>query len=335
MFTNEKDFGGDFGKEIFRNIDNFNSLEIASGYFDPQTIEKNRNKLLEIAKRGFCKILVGMIYHEGVSKNQKKTLEELNKDLKKINNESGVYITLRKYHGKIYKFKKDQNDLIFVGSSNFSGTGMYGNLECNTSVLDRGSKDHISKFLNHLFTSKELCANLDNVELTIKKKKKKRSKEKLSKYEISKASFPKSKILSETKIKLRVDEQPRSSLNLYFEKGRKNPKTGKYSPRPWYEVEITSKKSERTKDYPVGKFIAYVFDDKKYYKLNMITASEGYKGIMTKDNREILGEYIKGKLEREGHLERLETITIDTLRNYGQDYISLKKIKDKTYYLEF
>ena len=56
---------------------------------------------------------------------------------------------------------------------------------------------------------------------------------------------------------------------------------------------------------------------------------------MTKDNREILGEYIKGKLEREGHLERLETITIDTLRNYGQDYISLKKIKDKTYYLEF
>ena len=176
MFTNEKDFGGDFGKEIFRNIDNFNSLEIASGYFDPQTIEKNRNKLLEIAKRGFCKILVGMIYHEGVSKNQKKTLEELNKDLKKINNESGVYITLRKYHGKIYKFKKDQNDLIFVGSSNFSGTGMYGNLECNTSVLDRGSKDHISKFLNHLFTSKELCANLDNVELTIKKKRRKEVK---------------------------------------------------------------------------------------------------------------------------------------------------------------
>ena len=25
----------------------------------------------------------------------------------------------------------------------------------------------------------------------------------------------------------------------------------------------------------------------------------------------------------------------DGVRNYGQDYISLKKIKDKTYYLEF
>ena len=101
MFTNEKSFGGAFGKEVFKNIDNFNSLEIASGYFDPQTIEKNRGKLLQIAKRGYLKILIGMIYHEGVSKTQKKTLEELNKDLKKINIQSGVYITLRKYHGKI------------------------------------------------------------------------------------------------------------------------------------------------------------------------------------------------------------------------------------------
>jgi len=335
MFTNEKNFGGTFGNEVFKNIDNFNSLEIASGYFDPQTIEKNRDKLLQIAKRGYLKILIGMIYHEGVSKTQKKTLEELNKDLKKINIQSGVYITLRKYHGKIYKFKKNQDDLIFVGSSNFSGTGMYGNLECNTSVLDKSSKDKISKFLNHLFTSKELSQNLDNVELTVKKRKRKKIKEKLSKHEISKSLFPQLKELSETKIKLRVDEQPRSSLNLYFEKGRKNPKTGKYSPRPWYEVEITSEKNERTKDYPKGAFTAYVADENKYYKLNMITASAGFKAITTKDNREILGEYIKGKLEREGHLERLETVTIDTLRNYGRDYISLKKIKDKIFYLEF
>ena len=335
MFTNEKNFGGTFGNEVFKNIDNFNSLEIASGYFDPQTIEKNRDKLLRIAKRGYLKILIGMIYHEGVSKTQKKTLEELNKDLKKINIQSGVYITLRKYHGKIYKFKKNQDDLIFVGSSNFSGTGMYGNLECNTSVLDKSSKDKISKFLNHLFTSKELSQNLDNVELTVKKRKRKKIKEKLSKHEISKSLFPQLKELSETKIKLRVDEQPRSSLNLYFEKGRKNPKTGKYSPRPWYEVEITSEKNERTKDYPKGAFTAYVADENKYYKLNMITASAGFKAITTKDNREILGEYIKGKLEREGHLERLETVTIDTLRNYGRDYISLKKVKDKIFYLEF
>ena len=94
---------------------------------------------------------------------------------------------------------------------------------------------------------------LENPKNTFRKhQKKKKIKEKLSKYEISKSLFPQLKELSETKIRLRVDEQPRSSLNLYFEKGRKNPKTGKYSPRPWYEVEITSEKNERTKDYPKG-----------------------------------------------------------------------------------
>lgn len=335
MFTNDKSFGGSFGNEIFKNIDKFQSLEIASGYFDPQTIEKNKEKLLQIAKRGHLKILIGMIYHEGVSKTQKKTLEELNKELKKINNQSGIFITLRKYHGKIYKFTNNHQDLIYVGSSNFSGSGMYGNLECNTTVLDKENKSKLSKFLDYLFNSKQLCQNLDNVELNLKKRKKKKIKDKLSKYEISKSSFPKSKFISETQIKLRVDKQQRSSLNLYFEKGRKNHITGKYSPRSWYEVEITSEKSERTNDYPRGRFTAYVSDENKYYKLDMITASADCKAITTKDNREILGEFIKGKLEREGYLERLESVTIDTLRNYGRDYISLKKIKDKTYYLEF
>ena len=53
---------------------------------------------------------------------------------------------------------------------------MYGNLECNTSVLDTKSKIKISKFLNYLFTEKELCQNLEKVELTLKKERKKRLK---------------------------------------------------------------------------------------------------------------------------------------------------------------
>ena len=60
----------------------------------------------------------------------------------------------------------------------------------------------------------------------------------------------------------------------------------------------------------------------------MITASANEKAITTKGNREILGELIKGKLEREGYLERYQRITLDTLRNQGSDVISLKKIKD-------
>ena len=61
---------------------------------------------------------------------------------------------------------------------------------------------------------------------------------------------------------------------------------------------------------------------------------KGYKDIMTRE-RAILGELIKGKLQREGYLEENDAVKLDTLQSYGRDHISLKKIKDKVYYLEF
>ena len=106
MFTNHKDFGGPFGKQFLNDINKFEGLEIASGYFGVSAIEKYKENLLNISKKGYCRLLVGMIYHEGVSKSQKKALENLDFELKRINNESGVFISLRQFHGKIYKFKK-------------------------------------------------------------------------------------------------------------------------------------------------------------------------------------------------------------------------------------
>ena len=55
---------------------------------------------------------------------------------------------------------------------------------------------------------------------------------------------------------------------------------------------------------------------------------------MTRE-REVLGELIKGKLQREGYLEENDPVTLETLQNYGREYISFKKIRDKVYYLEF
>lgn len=335
MFTNHKNFGGPFGKQFINDINKYEGLEIASGYFGVSAIEKYRNNLLSISKRGYCRLLVGMIYHEGVSKSQKKALENLNEDLKRINEESGVFISLRQFHGKIYKFKKSDEEKIYLGSSNFSDSGFFGNIECTSIIDEKQTKNEINKFLNHLYYGNEFTAPLNEVELFVKNRKKKKIKDKLKNYEIREDLFPKAKTTSEINIKLRVDEQPRSSLNLYFEKGRKNSITGKYAPRPWYEVEITTESKDRVKDYPKGEFTAYVKDEDKFYELKMITASANFKAITTKDNREILGELIKGKLERDGCLERYQRITLDTLRNYGRDSILLKKIKDKKYYLEF
>jgi len=335
MFTNHKNYGGDFGKQIINEVKKYNGLEIASGYFAVSTLDEYKKHLIHISKRGYCRILIGMAYHEGVSKNQKKSLLKLNEELGKANKKSGIFISLRQFHGKIYKFSKNTDERIYVGSSNFSDSGFYGNIECNILVDNQNTKKNISSFLKHLFYGNEFTVPLDDVELFIKSKKRKKIKDNLKNFEINKSKYPALPIISSLDIKLRVDEQPRSSLNLYFEKGRKNSKTGKYSPRPWYEVEITSDAKERGKNYPKGNFTAYIEDEGKYYKLNMITASSNFKAITTKDNREILGKLIKGKLERKGYLNKYEKITLDTLRSYGRDYISLKKINNNEYYLDF
>jgi len=341
-FANHKNFGGDFGKEIITNLKKFDSVEIASGYFGVSQIKALWSEILDIAKSGHCKILIGMIYHEGVGKEQKRILLELHEALKSINPESGIYIALRQYHGKVYRFTKDDKEKIFVGSSNFSSSGFYTNHEFNTEVTEPDIKKDVITFFDFIFDSaNEFAVPLDKVELQVKgqksisTKKSSGGKGDLSDFQIKQKDFPVLPAISSVKIKLRVDKQPNSSLNLYFDNGRKG-KDGKYAPRPWYEVEITSETADRIQpDYPIGDFEIYTEDDGRYYKIPMITASANYKAITSKGDRAILGELIKGRLQRLGYLDKYQRITSETLGEYGNDTIELNKFSDGKYYLVF
>jgi hypothetical protein len=123
MFTNREKIEI-FGDEISKNLDDFNSFEVTAGYFGSEVIERYENQLVSIAKRGYCKILIGMIFHGGVTRNQKKTLEKIDKKLRKINSNSGIYILRHDYHGKIYRFQKKNEKVIYIGSSNFFQSGI-------------------------------------------------------------------------------------------------------------------------------------------------------------------------------------------------------------------
>lgn len=339
IFANHKDFGGDFGKEISKNLDNFHSLEIASGYFGASLIDAIKPKLLKIASKGHCRILIGMIFNEGVSASQKKKLEELHSDLKKINQKSGVFVTLSQYHGKIYKFINPSNEHIYVGSSNLSFSGFKDNYEFNALIADEQTKNKITLFLDYIFSPEcEFSAELDEVELFVKgaKNQAKEVEESfLRPFLITPSEFPVQSIIEETKIALRVDSQPGSSLNLFFEPGRKN-KNGKYAPRHWYEVEITSTAREiKQAGYPIGEFDAYLKDGQNHYLIPMITASDNHKALTSKGNRKILGEFMKSKLQNLGILEKGQRITSEVLGEYGRDFVTLKKFADKKYYFEF
>lgn len=351
IFTNHNEFGGSFLKEFNHQLNISDSLLIASGYFGTSTIIELEEKILKLSKKGICKILIGMIFFDGVTEAQKKALTSLDEKLRKINPNNGVFISMRPYHGKIYQFHHDDNVNLYLGSSNFSKEGFAGRLECTTIILDDETKQSVSDYLKELFALKTTIT-LAKTDLKVKGKKPTFGKisKLLKDYECPAHEYPdRSMALGECKIKLRVDDQPQSSLNLYFDKGRLS--KGKYTPRPWYEVEITTtKEDQRCPYYPKselipgskksrkGLFTAYIKDGDLYYKIKMaVHADDGKNFSSQKESggRETLGKLLKGKLERAGVLSEGELITSDILEAYGRDYVSFVKMSDDVYILEF
>ena len=350
IFTNNKSFGGNFLSEFESKISVSDNLIVATGYFGVSIMEDLRKKMVAVSKKGNCKILIGMVFHSGVTLKQKTFLESIDNELRGISKENGIYISIKQYHGKIYKFNNKERRDIFLGSSNFSKEGFASRHECTILITDDETEEDISKYLDDLF-SLSTTIKLSETDLRVKGKIIPLPISELSDYEISESSFPdRTKAIGNFEIELRVDKQPKSSFNLYFEAGRKNSK-GLYEPRPWYEVEITTTTKEQShKYYPEsevitkgklsrhGEFNAFFRQDTKYYKIKMVVHADNGKNISSSKNsggRSTLGKLIKGKLEKAGLLKEGDVLTSEVLDSYGKDTITFTKINSTDYILDF
>lgn len=355
LFTNSS-IGHKFKNEFKSKIKQSDELIIASGYFGASTLTEFEKDLVAIGNRGVCKILLGMIFHGGVTSKQQEVLSLVDIKLRKTNPENGIYLSLVPYHGKIYSFrnKGDKTNSLFLGSSNFSEDGFASRNECTALITDEKTKGEVSNYLTHLLNSK-LSIPLDLAKLKIRGAESGyiRASKLLKDYEIPEKDFPDiSKALGVCSIKLRVDVQSNSALNLCFDMGRIN-KRKIYKPRPWYEVEIgTSKLDRKNPFYPkslangtkstsksrLGSFTAYAEDDGIFYKFDMVVHSDDGKNISTSKKsggRETLGRFIKGKLERAGVLNEGERITSEKLLDYGRASIDFIKISNTEYVMRF
>ena len=130
----------------------------------------------------------------------------------------------------------------------------------------------------------------------------------------------------------RIVGKSQSNLNVYFGKGREQ-SNGLVSPRPWYEIEvICSKMVTDQYAYPRGDFIAYTDDG---YVLPMKTGGDYNKNLRSKGGLQNFGIWLKGKLERSGALEKFTPITEETLREYGENKLTLYQLSEGKYYMEF
>ena len=131
----------------------------------------------------------------------------------------------------------------------------------------------------------------------------------------------------------RVAEKEKSSLNVYFGKGRLNTKTGIVTPRPWYEIEIIASNDITSNPiYPKGDFFAYTDDG---YIIPMRTQGDYFKNIRSRNSLQIFGMWLKGKLQNVNVLQLLQPVTNDTLIDYGNSNLALYKMDEERYFMKF
>lgn len=336
MLSNNDQFGGKMLEEVKHGIANSKDVVIASGYVSSDIISQFENDFYRLAENGSFKLLVGMAFYEGLAGRVLRQLQNVENKLRAIRGDSGVYVCYtRKFHGKIYSFTKDDTH-IFVGSSNFSRSGLSENLECTAEIKDIETKEKISRYLKFLFSS-ENAISINKADITAvgsREYLERISLENLSDLERYEPGTIDKSILESFEYPLsRVVTSEKSSLNVYFGKGRLARSSGKVSPRPWYEVElIAPNEINRNPLYPHGDFTVYTDDG---YIMQMRTSGDYFKNIRSKRNLQILGQWIKGKLQKSGALIPLTPVTQDTLDKYGNDTIRFYKIKSGEYYMEF
>jgi len=311
-------------------------VNIAVGYVASDTVKEFRKKFIRLANNGgLIRVLVGMAFFEGLSDYKRTLLEELDVELKAISNDNGVYLPYtRRYHGKIYDIVKNSNRRIFVGSANFSNNAFKLNLECSVEVSDKTSQNKVHSYVDYLFS--------DNVSTSI------------NKTQIPVAGIPAKKavalqttvlpvITDITKLPYfdidmgAVALHQRSNLNVYFGKGRLSRTTGKIAPRPWYEVELINPvKVTKSPNYPNGNFTLLTSDG---YKIPMSTNGDYHKNMRSsgteKGSLQLLGQWIKGRLQSAGALQQYQPITPETFEIYGKRNLRLYKIDKTTYYTDF
>ncbi|MGY0399616.1 MAG: restriction endonuclease PLD domain-containing protein [Ostreibacterium sp.] len=331
--------GGNFSDLLDREFLTAKNISVASGYTSLDIINKYNQNFIDVAKTGgTARLLLGMAFYEGLSKKKLSAINSLNEELIGLNSQSGVYVCNgRRFHGKVYHFNDGNNSRFYVGSSNFSMSGLKRNIECTMPIEIDRQKELLNSFLDDLY-SPEYSIKVNNADIPIIGKGQKLISgqiadrwEALTKYDLKSLKIREKEDFTISLSELA--EKEKSNLNVYFGKGRLNRTTGKISPRPWYEIEIIPRQSVRNSDfYPKGDFLAFTDDG---LIIPMRTQGDNYKNLRSKSSLQIFGKWLKGKLEKKECLEKYKPITSETLEEYGNSELIFRKISDGKYFMSF
>ena len=306
-------------------------IRIVTGYFGVESVIELIGILQANPLDREVTFTVGMAAFDGLTHTQIDALKKLDKYLAETQQGQVLICVALPVHSKISSFKMgDGVHQVIVGSSNFTNL-ISGVRQFETDLLLDGDSEAGSKIVD-LISEIERTAD----PLAVAEKRIKILKAKLPSLAAERDVEPATPVSGEVvaEFRLPIKTEPKSSLNAYFGKGRVDSK-GRILPRPWYEVELIVSKTITTQpNYPQhDEVISVITDDG--WKFNCHTTGDYAKNFRSHGNLEILGKWIKGRLEEFGALQPGNPVTDEVLENYGNDELRLIKYLDGTWSLNF
>lgn len=324
-------------RDVLREeIQSATQVDIVSGYVGKSAATNFGHHLVACARRGGqVRILIGMAGTEGLTEATHQAWSSIHEQLQQIDKRSGVFAYTTKIHAKLYVFHDGVKAKMFVGSQNFNFSS--GNMEL---MLESQLHPEVHAHVEELFSDVRNTFPITGVNIKGTKSDpltKKVTAAEIFHYDVH-LDHRKMQLVESIDLRAICEKNPIGSLNLYHGKGRLNSATGVYTPRPWYEVELTLGRDK----YPglPRDFRAFT-DDGKIIEMQRRSGGPtgqpelGLKDLTSKGNRQLFGEWIKGKMERAGALEVGDVIDGSTFDTYGSDMLRFYRISDGEFYMIF
>lgn len=330
------------------NIKKSDEVFICTGYVSNDAVAETRN-LIELNPQNLrVNLCVGMAKFDGLSRSQIQSLRELARELKS-RDAGGVWITKAfPFHGKVIVFCDSGKPFAStIGSSNFSGISPGAHqYECDVLLRDQDRTEVLLRFSRELIelasvpfddsveireTSEKFRAldNCDGVEVVD-----------LAELRKVEEKLARSRVRYEMPLRAGSDVQ-KSNLNVFFSGPRQNSNRTFGIPRPWYEIEVQPKREwfRSCPDFPgPQEDFVVVTDDGHSFKVvsSLDRTWNGQKNFRSKDDLQILGRWLKGRLEAAGVLIPGNPILESTLTEYGRSTIGFTKIpNDHRWFMDF
>ena len=316
---------------FYEQLDINKEADIAVGYVSAESLAqlKRAVELYDVRKMN---LTIGMHYIEKFTQHE----------YLKSNKLGAVKVVLTfKYHGKMYLYKNSGTPTsAIIGSNNLSGIIDSKRRVYENSVLtnEKAMLDSIDSFINSLY--KKAAKDIDEVEIKDFKRGNKllddlEGVSSINDTDISSAKTYRTSTSFDIPI-TPFEIAPKSNINTCYGKGRTNKRTGITIPRPWYEAElIVPKTIYSNPNYPKGSSFAVITDDGYSFNCMAQGSAGAEKNFRSENDLEILGKWIKGKLVNAGVLNIGEPVTKKVLDDYGRNYMTLKKLKNGKWFLDF